>query len=111
MVTFLFNNHRFNALDTPGLDDSDNNDEKVNTLKNILRKHPRIKKIVIVKKYYDLRLSKSMQNAISTFMEAFPLKTFWDHVIIVNTWANPNDEDFQDYLEEKDETYLEKLLK
>ena len=49
-----------------------------------------------------------MQNAISTFMEAFPLKTFWDHVIIVNTWANPNDEDFQ---EEKDETYLEKLLK
>ena len=111
LVTFVFNNHRFNALDTPGLDDSDNNDEKVNTLKNILREHPRIKKIIFVKKYNDLRLPMSMQSAISTFMEAFPLKTFWDHVIIVNTWANPNDETFQDYLEENDETYLEKLLK
>ncbi len=52
--------------------DSDNNDENVNTLKNILRKYPTIKKIIIVKK----RLPKSMQNAISSFMEAFPLKTF-----------------------------------
>jgi hypothetical protein len=41
----------------------------------------------------------------------FLSKLFWDHVIIVNTWANPHDEDFQDYLEENDETYLEKILK
>ena len=111
LVTFVYNNHRFIALDTPGLDDSDNNDEKINNLKNILMFYPRIKAIIIVKKYNDLRLPMSMQSAISSFMEAFPLKTFWDHVIIVNTWANPHDEAFLDYMEEKDETYLEKILK
>ncbi len=37
LVTFVFNNHRFNAIDTPGLDDSDTNNERINTLKNILR--------------------------------------------------------------------------
>jgi len=111
LVTFVYNNHRFIALDTPGLDDSDNNEEKINNLKNILTLHPTIKAIIIVKKYNDLRLPMSMQSAISSFMEAFPLKTFWDHVIIVNTWANPHDEAFLDYMEEKDETYLEKILK
>ena len=43
-------------------------------------------------------------------MEAFLLQTFWDHVIIVNTWANPHDESFADYKEEKHETFLEKIL-
>lgn len=35
MVSFVYNNHRYNALDTPGLDDSDNNDEKIKTVKQI----------------------------------------------------------------------------
>ena len=41
-----------------------------------------------------------MKNAIKYFMEAFPLLTFQNHVIIVNSWANPHDEIFQDFLEE-----------
>ena len=110
MVSFVYNNHRYNALDTPGLDDSDNNDEKINTLKNILGSHPTIKTLIFIKKYNDLRLPMSMQSALSTFMEAFPLKTFWDHVIIVNTWANPHDETVNDFLNEPHETYLEKIL-
>lgn len=110
LVSFVYNNHRFNAIDTPGLDDTDNNDEKINTLKNILKNHPKIKKIIIVKKFNDLRFPLSMQNAFTTFMEAFPLKTFWDHVIIVNTWANPHDESFTDYINEPHETFLDKIL-
>ena len=110
LVSFVFNNHRFNAIDTPGLDDSNNNDEKVNILKNILKEHPKIKKIIIVKKYNDIRLPESMQKSLITFMEVFPLKNFWKNVIIVNSWANPHDETYQDYLEEKHETFLDKLL-
>ena len=110
LVSFVYNNHRFNAIDTPGLDDTDNNEEKVNVLKNLLKEHPKIKKIILVKKYNDLRLPKSMQDALKTFMEAFPLQTFWDHVIIVNSWANPHDETFTDYLEEEHEKFLNKIL-
>ena len=32
MVSFINNNHGYIALDTPGLDDSDNNDEKIMTV-------------------------------------------------------------------------------
>lgn len=103
-------NHRFNAIDTPGLDDTNNNQEKINILKNILAVHPTIKKLIIVKKYNDLRLPESMQNAIIAFMEAFPMKNFWDHVIIVNSWANPHDESFNDYMEEGHQKFLDKIL-
>ena len=68
--------------------------------------YPGIKTIIIVKKYNDLSLPMSIQSALSIFMEAFPLKTFLDFVIIVNTWVNPHEETFLDYLEEKYETYL-----
>lgn len=30
-------------------------------------------------------------------MESFPLKNFWEHVIVVNTHANPKDESFKCY--------------
>ena len=110
LVSFVYKNHRFNAIDTPGLDDSNNNDEKIKNLKMVLKNHPKIKKIILVKKFNDLRLPLSMQQSISTFMEAFPLQAFWEHVIIVNTWANPYDETFRDYISEPHETFLEKIL-
>lgn len=110
LVSFIYNNHRFNAIDTPGLDDSDNNNEKIKILKNILKVHPKIKKIIVVKKYNDMRFPLSMQNAFITFMEAFPLKTFWEHVIIVNTWANPHDESYTDHMIEGHENFLDKIL-
>lgn len=110
LVSFVYNNHRFNVIDTPGLDDSDNNNEKINILKNILKNHPKIKKIILVKKYSDIRIPLSMQSAISTFMEAFPLKTFWQHVIIVNTWANPHDESYTDYMEQPHDEFLKSVL-
>ena len=111
LVSFVFNNHRFNAIDTPGLDDSDNDDEKVNALKKVLKDHPTIKKIILVKKFNDLRLPGSMQKALTVFMDAFPLKTFWDHVIVVNSWANPHDESFTDYIDEgKHENFCNKII-
>ena len=114
LVSFVFNNHRFNGIDTPGLDDSDNDNEKVkaNALKKVLKDHPTIKKIILVKKYNDLRLSESMQKALTVLMDAFPLKTFWDHVIVVNSWANPHDEFYTDYIEEgKHENFFNQIMK
>lgn len=81
--------------------------EKINTFKNILILYARIKTKIIVKKYNDLSLPMSIQSEISIFMEAFPLKAFWDFVIMINIWVNPHEETFLDYFEEKDETYLD----
>ena len=43
-------------------------------------------------------------------MKAFPLKNFWEHVIVVNMYANPGDESFRDFMEEPHENYIEKIL-
>lgn len=110
LITFIYKNHRFNALDTAGLDDSNDNESKIKNLKDILKEQPMIKALIILKKYNDLRLPGSMQDALISFMEAFPLKKFWEHVIIVNTWANPFDETFKDYIDEPHEQFLEKIL-
>ena len=60
-------------------------------------------------KYGELRVCVSLQEAFKVFMEAFPLHNFWEHVIIVNTWVNPHDESFQDYMNEQHETFSEKI--
>ena len=54
-------------------------------------------------------MSQSLQDAIKVFIESFPLKNFWEHVIIVNTWANPNDESFQDYYMNERQYFLDKI--
>ena len=43
-------------------------------------------------------------------MKAFPLKTFWDNIIIVNTQANLHDESYTDHKKEGHDNFLDKIL-
>jgi len=97
------------GIDTPGLNDSNNNDEILEKLKKILTTFPRIQKIIIVKKYNDIRIDKSLQEAIKFFMEIFPLRNFWDYVIVVNTWADPNYRQFKNFMKEKYQSFSDKV--
>ena len=100
LVNFVYNNHKMTAIDTPGLDDSK---ENLEVLKNFLKY---IKKIIIVKKYNDIRLNS---NLISALFKIFPFRNLWEHVIIVNTFANPHDENFNDYMKETHEYFVDKI--
>lgn len=42
-------------------------------------------------------------------MDSFPLENFWDHVIIINTWANPKDESFLDYFKNERQYFIDKI--
>jgi len=75
-----------------------------------LIKYPKIKKLLLVKRYSDFRLPQRTQNALKRLMEAFPIKDFWEHVIVVNTFANQHDETFTDYMEGMHEKYVDKIL-
>ena len=110
-VEFNFNNNSFVAIDTPGLDDSLYNDEKIKQLKTLILDYPTIKCLIIVKKYNNFRISASLQEAIKIFIESFPLENFWDHVIVINTWANPKDENFKEYYEKERQFFLDKIDK
>lgn len=109
IINFIYDGHPFFVMDTPGLDDENENNEIIEKIKNLLSICPKIKKLLIVKKYNDIRINKSIRESLIVFMEAFPLKNFWDHVLIINSWANPNDENFRYYLEDKPLSFLDKL--
>ena len=108
-IEFVFNKTSFVAIDTPGLDDSLYNVEKIQNLKTLIYEYQTIKALVIVKKYNNFRLSESLQEAIKVFMDSFPLENFWDHVIIVNTWANPKDPNFLEYYNKERQYFVDKI--
>ena len=56
-----------------------------------------------------MRLSGSMQNAIINYMNAFPTRKFWEHVIVVNTYANKHSEDFKDFYRNDYESFAHKI--
>ena len=109
-VNFNFNGSSFVAIDTPGLDDSVDNAKKISDLKKLISPYPTLKCLLIVKKYNTFRLSLSLQESIKVFMEAFPKENFWDHVIVINTFSNPNDESFIEYFKKKKELFLNKII-
>ena len=109
-VEFQYKNNLFYAIDTPGIDDSKDDANKFEIIKDALIKYPKIKKLLLVKRYSHFRLPQSTQNSLKRLMEAFPIKDFWEHVIVVNTFANPHDETFTDYMEEMHEKYVDKIL-
>lgn len=109
LVIFNYNNHLFKAIDTPGLDDSDSSKDAEDNINNLLKIYPKINTLIIIKKYCTYRLSESLQKQIEVYMKAFPLKNFWEHVIVINTFSNPNNDDFKDFLVENGEKFEEKI--
>lgn len=93
---FVHKGRNFSAIDTCGLDEGNPEDfkKKANKLKGILGQFPKIKKIIFVKKLDDYRLNNSTINNILIYMDCFPVKDFWKHVIIVNTHVDTTSKNF-----------------
>ena len=73
-------------IDTPGLNDGKGdflNQKKIKELKNC----PRINTILISLRFNDTKLTNSIIKSLIFFMELFPAKDFWDHVLIIRTWS------------------------
>ena len=105
IANFVFKNHFFNAIEIPGCSGEYEDNVKLAQLKGLLNNINKIKKIILIKKYNEFRIATSIQKAIILFMNTFPRKQFWDNFIVVNTWANPHDELFIDYMEEDHENF------
>ena len=73
--------------------------------------YPRIQKIIIVKKYNDVRIDEALQKAIMVFMESFPITNFWEYVIVVISWADSRSEIFKDFMENDFQSFRNKINK
>ena len=101
------NQVKVSIIDTPGLSDSDGDDKKIiDDIKNYLLKTdiPRINAILIVISIQEKRMDQSLNNLLEEICKIFPLKKFWEHVIII--WTNFNGTESQKKrLEQKAEDF------
>ncbi len=73
-------------MDTPGLDDGKGNDEQnIQEIDKVKKAYPRMNVFIICLELNELRLTSSLKKMLSTFMEMFPSKSFWEHVLILRT--------------------------
>ena len=82
------NQAKISIIDTPGLSDSDGDDNKIiDDMKKYLIKPdiPRINTILIVISIQENRMDQSLKKLIEEICKIFPLKNFWEHAIIIWT--------------------------
>jgi len=79
----------FSIIDTPGLYDSDDfqNDEKIknNTKELIAKENLKIKGILFLSNFQNERFDYSEIDSLIQYNAFFPLKNFWDHIILIFT--------------------------
>lgn len=76
-------------IDTPGLSDSDGDDNKIiDDMKKYLIKPdiPRINSILVTISIQENRMDQSLKNLLEELFKIFPLKNLWEHVIIIWTY-------------------------
>ena len=87
-------NETYTLIDTPGLNDIEKEEE--NNKKEIMKaleeeikgnSEKRIKCILIILKYDEVRLKGSYINALKFLMDLFPIHDFWEHVIIIRSFT------------------------
>lgn len=91
----IYNNSTYIFIDTPGLNDAKGDKDNIKQIKRALVEHPEFSCILILMKLQDKRLPDSMVKTLQKYMDCFPLKDFWKHVIIVRTNSNLSNPKFE----------------
>ena len=87
-VNIFYNNNQLYFYDTPGLDDGNKsqNSYYINLLREEGKKpENRINSILICNNALSTRFNAVLRDTIIEIINCFPLKEFWEHVIIINT--------------------------
>ena len=74
-----FENKHYSFIDTPGLDD----DESEIEINKAIYETPNIKCIILLLGLYQTRISISIVKLLQKLIKRFPIKNFWEHIIVV----------------------------
>ena len=72
-------NKHYSFIDTPGLDESENEINKA------ISENPNIKCIILLFNIHEVRIKQSTAELLEKLIKRFPIKNFWDHIIVVRT--------------------------
>ena len=99
-------------IDTPGTNDSEGelrDNENIKEMKDYIKKNPRIKGILMVFNFNDNRLKGSVKKSIKLFYDFFPMNNFWEHVIILFSNYDSENEERKNSLQRQFNLQLKEL--
>ena len=105
----------FCLVDTPGLYDSDGEEadknQKIEIIKLISKKKIKVKGLLFLSNFQNERFDGSEQMSLIEYNSLFPLKDFWNHLIIIFThyYGDP-DGDSKEEIKEKSHKILSQLF-
>ena len=108
----LKNGKCISIVDTPGLSDTDINEEDIDKkhLKNIeetiSKEKIHIKGMLFLVNFQDERFDASEQEALLNYNKIFPLKKFWDHLVIIFThwFPDPSGDSLEEMIESRNKS-------
>ena len=108
----LKNGKCISLLDTPGLSDTDINEEDIDKkhLKNIeeiiSKEKIHIKGMLFLVNFHEERFDGSEQEALLNYNKIFPLKKFWEHLVVIFThwFPDPNGDSLEEMIESRNES-------
>ena len=78
-----FQNKHYSFIDTPGFNDP--YDEFENEINKAISETPNIKCIILLFNIQEGRIDQSTAKLLEKLIKRFPIKNFWDHIIVVRT--------------------------
>lgn len=99
-------------IDTPGTNDSEGEEkdnENIKEMKDYIKKNPRIKGIIMIFNFNDNRLKGSVKKSIKLFYNFFPMNNFWEHVIILFSHYDTENEERKNLLQNEFNLKLKEL--
>ncbi len=81
-----FQNKHYSFIDTPGFDDPFGKSE--NEINKAISENPNIKCFILLFRIYERRIAESTAKLLEKLIKRFPIKNFWDHIIVVRTYAD-----------------------
>lgn len=108
----LKNGKCISLVDTPGLSDTDINEEDIDKkhLKNIeetiSKEKIHIKGMLFLVNFQEERFDGSEQEALLNYNKIFPLKKFWEHLVVIFThwFPDPDGDTLEEMIESRNES-------
>ena len=84
-VKLFLSGYNYYFIDTPGLNDAKGDEQHKKLLKKISQKGI-LTTIILVQNYNFVRLSQSNMKTLEAFMNIFPSRNFWEHVLLIESF-------------------------
>ena len=89
-----YNGNNYIFIDTPGLNTSYSDDINMIEIQDAILKYPQFRCILILLKFDELKLSDKIVKLLVNLIKCIPVKYFWEHVLLIRTYANTSDKKF-----------------